>query len=124
MSKPRSRLIDYARVFRTVRGFTTELHFGKQAKRMRGQSNFDPVKSEITVDIQALQHLVELYAGTGIGHSSGRETVDFGQVIGVFVSLETGVRTPTTRGTIHYSKSGAHVVPSDPNPKKKGRVDG
>jgi hypothetical protein len=46
MSKPRSMLVgkpDHA--FRTVRGFTTVLHFGKQAKHIRGQPNHDPTKS-------------------------------------------------------------------------------
>ncbi len=58
MSKPRSCLIARAdHEFRTVRGFTTVLHFGKQAKHMPGQPNHDASKSTITVSITELQHL-------------------------------------------------------------------
>ena len=38
MSKPRSYLFNYAaKKRREVRGFTTEVHFGKQAKHLRRQ---------------------------------------------------------------------------------------
>ena len=117
MSKPRSMLVgkpDHA--FRTVRGFTTVLHFGKQAKHMRGQPNHDPTKSEITVSITELQHFVEFRAGTGTWNPQGtRETIDFGVAIGVHRDGRTGKSTPTSWGTIHYSKSGAHVVPANPD---------
>lgn len=117
MSKPRSMLVgkpDHA--FRTVRGFTTVLHFGKQAKHIRGQPNHDPTKSEITVSITELQNLVELRAGSGKWNRQGtRETIDFGVVIGVHRDGRTGKSTPSSWGTIHYSKSGAHVVPANPD---------
>ena len=117
MSKPRSMLVgkpDHA--FRTVRGFTTVLHFGKQAKHMRGQPNHDATKSEITVSITELQNLVELRAGSGIWNRQGtRETIDFGVVIGVHRDGRTGNSTPSSWATIHYSKSGAHVVPANPD---------
>ena len=116
MSKPRSRLIGKAdHEFRTVKGFTTALHFGKQAKHIPGQPNYDASKSTITVSIQELQRLVELKAGTGIWRQSNREVVDFEVDIGLFRDRDTGGFRQTTRGTIHYSKSGAHVVPADPN---------
>lgn len=115
MSKPRSRLIAKAdHEFRTIRGFTTVLHFGKQAKHLPGQPNHDASKSTITVSITQLQQLVELKAGTGTWYPSNREAVDFGVVIGIHRNLKTGDGRPTTRGTIHYSKTGAHVVPAEP----------
>jgi len=43
-----------------------------------------------------------------------KERVNFGKVIGEHVSKETGVKTQTTWGKIHYSKKGAHIVPSKP----------
>lgn len=46
------------------------------------------------------------------------EVVDFGVVIGMHRNSKTGHARPTTRGTIHYSKTGAHVVPTTP---KKGK---
>lgn len=119
MSKPRSRLIAKAdHEFRTIRGFTTVLHFGKQAKHMPGQQNHDPSKSTITVSITDLQRLVELRAGTGTWRQSNRETVDFGAVIGLYRDRYTGISHQTTRGTIHYSKTGAHVGPAYPHPNR------
>jgi len=116
MSKPRSRLIGKAdHEFRTVKGFTTVLHFGRQAKHLRGQPNYDASKSTITLSIQELQRLVELKAGTGTWRQANREVVDFEVAIGLFRDLGTGELHRTTRGTIHYSKSGVHVVPADPS---------
>lgn len=116
MSKPRSRLIGKAdHEFGTVRGFTVALHFGKQAKHLSGQPNHDPSKSTIAVSIVELQRLVERRAGTGTWHPPNREVIDFGIVVGVFRDPKTGRGRPTTRGTIHYSKTGAHVVPAQPN---------
>lgn len=119
MSKPRSRLIGKAdHEFRTIKGFTTALHFGKQAKHLPGQPNHDATKSTITVSIAELQHLVELKAGTGKWYPSNREAVDFGVIIGLYRNFKTGRSRPTTQGTIHYSKTGAHVVPANPDKEK------
>lgn len=115
MSKPRSKLINYAtREFRTVRGFTTAIHFGKQTKHMPGNPNYDAAKSTITVGIEELQHLVELKAGTGHWYPPNREVVDFGVAIGQHRNARTGISEETTRGAIRYSKPGSHVVPAEP----------
>lgn len=117
VSKPRSRLIVKAdHEFRTVKGFSTVIHFGKQAKHLSGQPNHDPSKSTITVPIQELQHLVELMAGTGHWVGTHKEMIDFGVVIGIYRKDKSENGHPTTRGTIHYSKTGTHVVPATPNP--------
>jgi hypothetical protein len=104
--------------FRTVHGFTTAIHFGKQAKHLPGQPNHDSSKSTITIGIKELQRLVEARAGTGHWQGQYKEVVDFGTVIGKRRDPRTERLTDTTRGTIHYSKTGVHVVPTDPNPKK------
>jgi Bacterial toxin 50 len=39
--------------------------------------------------------------------------IDFGEVIGYNVDLN-GIKTITTWGKIHYSKTGAHIVPTIP----------
>lgn len=44
----------------------------------------------------------------------GKERVDFERVIGYYKDDSTGKSYPTTMGIIHYSKSGAHIVPSKP----------
>jgi len=41
--------------------------------------------------------------------------VDFGEVIGTYISPETGNGVSTTRGIIVNSKSGVHIIPSAPN---------
>ena len=116
MSKPRSRLFDYAnREFRLVRGFTTAIHFGKQAKHLPGHPNHDITKSTITISFRELQTLLEYKAGTGEWRGINRETVDFQVTIGLYRNPRTGRTTSTTRGTIHYSKAGAHVVPARPH---------
>lgn len=115
MSKPRSKLINYAaRDMRTVRGFTTALHFGRQAKHMPGQPNHDPAKSIVTVGIKELQRLVELKAGTGRWRGTNKEVVDFGVRIGTYRRNTSDKGRATTKGTIHYAKAGAHVVPAAP----------
>ena len=124
MSKPRSRLIGKAdSEFRTTHGFTTAIHFGKQSKHLPGQPNHDSSKSRITIGIRELQRLVELNAGTGRWEGKNKEVVDFGTVIGTFRAKPDDPGVPTARGTIHYSKTGAHVVPARPEQtKRKSRV--
>jgi hypothetical protein len=115
MSKPRSKLFNYAkREFRTAHGFTTAIHFGKQAKHMPGQPNHDATKSIITIPLARLQELVELKAGTGTWHDS-KETIDFGVEIGRYRKPGNDKGLATSMGTIHYSKTGAHVVPAHPD---------
>jgi filamentous hemagglutinin len=48
------------------------------------------------------------------GQPGFRERVNFGTIIGNFVDDDTGRSYPTTNGIIHYSKKGAHIVPSNP----------
>jgi hypothetical protein len=96
------------------------IHFGRQAKHLPGQPNYDPSRSLITVSISELQDLVEYAAGTGTRRGVSRETVDFGVLIGLYRDLLSGRLMATTWGTIHYSARGVHVVPADPNVKKGG----
>lgn len=46
------------------------------------------------------------------------ERVDFGKIIGYYVDPQTGKKHPTTMGIIHYSKNGAHIVPSKPKKER------
>jgi hypothetical protein len=68
----------------------------------------------ITRSIPELQGLLESKAGTGSWHGSNKEVIDFGVTIGHYHDSRTGANRPTTRGTVHYSNSGAHVVPASP----------
>jgi hypothetical protein len=81
---------------------------------MPGLPNHDTSKSTITLSLPRLQVLVEEMAGTGHWRGANREVVDFGVTIGTFTDPRTGITAVTARGTIHYSKAGAHVVPTAP----------
>lgn len=74
----------------------------------------DPTKSTITLSLPELQDLLDHKAGTGQWHGANKEVVNFGVVIGLYRPQRGGHAIVTTRGTIHYSKSGAHVVPAEP----------
>ncbi|MDO8344802.1 MAG: polymorphic toxin type 50 domain-containing protein, partial [Cellvibrio sp.] len=89
------------------------IHIGAQGKHVPGHNNFVQGKSALSsnVDAQALlngvhsgQHSV---VGTG---ARGQPIVNFGRTIGVDAS--SGLSTPY--GTIHTSKHGAHIVPTNP----------
>ncbi len=40
--------------------------------------------------------------------------VDFGNTIGTYINPQTGQAIPTTKGIIHFSQSGAHIIPCAP----------
>lgn len=69
------------------------------------------------------ESLVKRFAGSGLpergapGIPGYKETVDFQEIIGVWISKDGSAALPTSRGTIHYGKKGAHIVPSNPNPQ-------
>jgi tetratricopeptide (TPR) repeat protein len=68
------------------------------------------------------EDLLNRFAGKGRaergipGMHGYKETVDFGEYIGIWKNKEGTIELPTTRGTIHYGKKGAHIVPSNPKP--------
>ena len=92
---------------------------GQQDKHIAGTKNYTPGRSTLTVDPQKL---IDAHSGNGQpanaaprGQPGFRELFDTGgREIGTYVDPRTGVASPTTRGIIHYSKRGAHIVPSSP----------
>lgn len=91
-----------------------KINRGKQDKHIRGTNNFQEGKSELTISIDELQKLVYEKAGTGENLGGNKERIDFEIVIGFYVDIESGEKYETTRGLIHYSKKGVHIVPSQP----------
>lgn len=89
----------------------------KQGKHIPGYHNFDPEKSIWTHPDP--QGLLDRFAGTGrrvrgeaFGEAGYKEIVDFGEEVGkVCISEDKKIWATTTWGQIHYSKSGAHIVP-------------
>ncbi|MDP1835104.1 MAG: polymorphic toxin type 50 domain-containing protein [Chlamydiales bacterium] len=65
--------------------------------------------------------LVGRFAGSGSrianytpGCSGYTEKVEFGEVIGYFIQDGSKTKVPTSKGIIHYSKTGAYIVPAQP----------
>lgn len=86
--------------------------------RRRCEANGGAVlQSEVTVTLDEVQRLVDELHGTGEMYVNGaqvREAVGTGgRIIGVWRSQD-GRSAETDRLTIHYSKHGVHVVPSQP----------
>ena len=67
-----------------------------------------------------MYYLIDRRAGTGqavageFGQAGYKERVDFGSIIGDFIDPVSGEVLKTTKGIIHYSKKGAHIVPARP----------
>lgn len=103
---------------RLVYGFPTSLHEGRQGKHIPGHNNYDEEvgRSIFNGSLEDAQRLIDEFAGTGYrnARTGNKETIDFGFEIGAYADRRTGEMKPTTRGTIHYSKDGAHIVPSRP----------
>jgi hypothetical protein len=94
---------------------------GQQGKHQPGHNNHIPGRGELTHPDP--QGLVDGHAGTGeqvgptpTGEPGSKERVDFGEPIGTHVDGETGERSGTTNGIIHYGSRGVHIVPARPTP--------
>jgi hypothetical protein len=92
------------------------IHMGRQGKHIPGHNNFEPGRSVLTADPEALA----ARAGTGtqvgrtpVGQPGSRERVVFDDVIGDYVDT-SGAAAPTRVGIIHYSRDGIHIVPARP----------
>lgn len=94
------------------------LEEGKQGKHIPGNPNFQGGKSELSMSMDEVKKLVDMFAGTGVvigkSETSTKEWVDFGKTIGFFVD-KNGNKHSTTKGIIHHSKKGTHIVPADPD---------
>jgi hypothetical protein len=99
---------------KTFSDYPKTLHAGRQDKHIPGTNNYTEGRSIFSGTKNQAEQLIKQYSGTGQMLSNNRERVDFGRVIGYYVDPVTQEKTPTTMGTIHYSKDGAHIVPARP----------
>lgn len=92
----------------------------KLGKHIEGHKNFDPLDTKSIFEHKDPQGLIDKYAGTGRpdrgatagpGEQGYKEVVDFGEFIGYEINPRTKIRTPTSKGKIHYAKDGVHIVP-------------
>jgi RHS repeat-associated protein len=95
------------RIFKKI----PKVNIARQGKHVVGHKNYIPGRSRLTADPTKLAER----AGTGkqvgeipVGSPGSKERIDFGEVIGYWNDQ------PTTKGIIHYSKDGIHIVPARP----------
>ncbi|WP_342534595.1 polymorphic toxin type 50 domain-containing protein [Lysinibacillus sp. FSL K6-0057] len=87
------------------------IHTGKQGKHILGHPNFQTGKSILRGNAD---DLLQNHAGKGTMINETKERVNFGKNIGDYFDIETNHYLTTQNGIIHYSKTGAHIVPSKP----------
>ena len=97
-----------------IRGFPKTIHAGKQGKHIPSHNNYRKGKSIFYGSEKKAQSLVNKFAGTGQWFPPNKERINFGHIIGSYVDRKTGKSYKTTMGTIHYSKTGTHIVPAKP----------
>lgn len=99
----------------------SEVHWGRQNKHIPGTNNYEVSKHRSIMEHNNPTSLLKKHAGSGIpergtpGMPGYKETIDFREHIGIWKTQDGSLQLPTTRGTIHYSKDGAHIVPARPN---------
>lgn len=87
---------------------------GKQGKHIKGHNNYIDGKSYFNEDINPQELLDGVHSGSYpivSAGARGNPVVDFGKSIGVDARSNLSTRF----GQIHYGKSGAHIVPHNPN---------
>lgn len=99
---------------KTFSDYPKTVHASRQDKHIPGTNNYIEGRSIFSGTKNQAEQLIKQYSGSGQPIGNNKERVDFGRVIGYYVDESTGQSYPTTMGIIHYSKSGAHIVPSKP----------
>ena len=90
----------------------------KQNRHIKESAEYIAGRSYLLPGVDA-QELVDTYHGTGetwvakSGAWKQKETIRVDKNIGVNVDLFAAKETITNRFTIHYSKTGSHIVPSE-----------
>lgn len=94
-----------------------EINHEKQAKHIKGEPEYKEGKSYLTISEKEAQEIINQKSGTGIvvldknGKWKNKELINCDSQIGIDVDSNTGEETSTDKGTIHYSKTGTHLVP-------------
>lgn len=97
-----------------------KIHWDSQNKHVIGKHNYEKGRS-IFIHEDA-QGLLTKFAGKGkpannkiSGMPDYRERVDFGEFIGYYVPENNpNIKMPTNKGIIFYRKTGAHIIPANP----------
>jgi filamentous hemagglutinin len=92
------------------------VHYAKQNRHIVDSGNYMEGRSILTADPEML---IEMYAGKAApiiidGEWNNRERFEHTEFIGIWKSSDGVKSLPTSRGVIHYSKHGVHIVPARP----------
>ena len=94
-----------------------EINHEKQAKHIKGEPEYKEGKSYLTISEKEAQEIINQKSGAGIvvldknGKWKNKELINCDSQIGIDVDSNSGEDTSTDKGTIHYSKTGTHLVP-------------
>lgn len=94
-----------------------DINHEKQAKHIKGCPEYIDGRSYLTISEDKAQKIINEKSGTGSlvydrkGLWKNKELIDCDEIIGVDINKSTREETSTDKGTIHYSKSGTHLVP-------------
>ena len=101
----------FANFKKTINKELQEHHIPDSKHYLQGRSIFKGT-------VATAQQLINEFSGKGQYVTSHKERVDFGQVIGIFRNKDGSIECETTVGTIHYGKTGTHIVPANPNSER------
>lgn len=93
-----------------------EINPEKQGRHIKGAPEYKEGRSYLTITAEEAQDVIDAKSGTGamVKDKNGKpvkERVDCDRIIGFDVDQVSMKETETDKGTIHYSKTGTHLVP-------------
>lgn len=87
-----------------------KVHKGRQQKHILGSNNYIEGRSYLTIPEYEAKRVINDYAGWGKSDDN-KEEITADKIIGVNIDPDNHYKTLTDEAKIHYSKSGAHLVP-------------
>lgn len=93
-----------------------DINHEKQARHIKGSPEYKEGRSYLTISEEEAQDIINRKSGTGVIHISKsgqiKEVIETDFDIGVNVNKNTHAEETTNAATIHYSKTGTHLVPT------------
>ena len=97
-----------------------EINPEKQDRHIKDRPEYREGRSYLTISVAEAQDIINAKSGTGVllkdkDGKPVKERIDCGRIIGVDIDQNSGKETITDKATIHYSKTGTHLVPRKEN---------
>lgn len=107
------------RIRKNIRdNYNKTLVIDKQNQHIKESKKYVEGKSYLTISIEEIENIITKYAGTGKivrdknGNFANKEKIVLSKIIGVNISSMDKEETLTNAITMHYRKTGAHIVPT------------